>query len=329
MPVLSRGFRALCLSIAIVLLIITFGPHISLPNTILGTLHGHDAYPKNAYCAFLAEPNDMIKPGQEDVYFIGIRMLAYQLLHDPETKTNSSIPFVVMVQKEVPESKRDRLRRDGAIVVEVNEIKISWIKPGSIRWARVMDKLRVFELTQYDKILLLDSDIVVTRRLDAIFDEVDVMLNRGDIAQVKDDESPQPTKYLMAGNCGPSSDKHGYPAERCRRLNAGFVLLKPSIEMFDFYMSLANNKGRFPGGSPEQDLWNYAHRLNGNMPWKSVHPNWTVNSPNFGDYEHDVATLHEKYWRALRDKKLRDVLLKSRWKMEGFFNSLDLELAQR
>ena len=258
---------------------------------------------------------------------MGTRMLIYQLLHDPETRTNTSIPFVVVVTPNVPEWKRAQLTVDGAIVHEISEIKIDWIKPGRPRWEHVMDKLHVFELVQYDKVLLLDTDMVVTRRLDGIFDDPasNVLPNRGDPAKVAGDEAPQPAEFLMAGNGGPGAD-HTYPAPRNDRLNAGFVLFKPSIDMYNYYMSVAQIEGRFPGGSPEQDLWNYAHRRSGNMPWQQLDPDWTINSPSFDDYKHGIATLHEKYWRC-RDAKLRDVLLKSRWKMEGFFNSY--EPAQR
>lgn len=36
---------------------------------------------------------------------------------------------------------------------------------------RVMDKLHVFELVDFKKILLLDTDIVIVKPLDTIFDE--------------------------------------------------------------------------------------------------------------------------------------------------------------
>jgi alpha-N-acetylglucosamine transferase len=281
---------------------------------------------KNAFCVFLAEPNEAIKEGEEDYYYMGTRMLIYQLLHDPETKTNTSIPFIVLVTAEVPQSKRDQLTHDGATVLQVEEIQFDWIKPGRPRWKHVMDKLHVFELIQFEKILLLDSDIVVTKRLDNLFDEVEanVLPNLGDPSKVRDDEAPQPFQYLMAGNSGPSKIDHPYPSPRGDRLNAGFVLFKPSLEIYQYYMSVAAIEGRFPGGSPEQDLWNYAHRRDGNMPWIQINPDWTVNTPIYNDYEHGVATFHEKYWGCARDRKLRDVLLKSRWKMEGFFNSYDL-----
>lgn len=34
-----------------------------------------------------------------------------------------------------------------------------------------------------------------------------------------------------------------------------------------------------------------------------------------------MKTFHEKYWVFTRESELRDVLLRSRWKMEGFYES--------
>lgn len=284
-----------------------------------------------AYCVFLAPSAEGtgqtsgIDLDTEDHYLVGTRMLIYQLLYDPITKTTNNYPFIVLVTTDVPQQHRDRLTRDGAIVIEVSPLKFDWIVPRKGRWAHVMDKLHVFELVQYEKILLLDSDHAIVKPLDDIFDDPAAQLsqNLGDPEKIKDDEAVQPVSYIMAGNSGPSMLDHPYPAPRGNRLNAGFVILKPSIEMYNHYISVASIEGRFPGGSPEQDLWNYVHSRKGNMPWKQVDPDWTANTPIFNDYENGIASFHEKYWSCDRDRKLRDVLLRSRWKMEGFLDARD------
>jgi hypothetical protein len=65
---------------------------------------------KYAYATFLAIDADE-DSGIGDEYFIATRVLAYQLLHAPGTRTHDGIPFIVVVNKDVPETKRDRLRR--------------------------------------------------------------------------------------------------------------------------------------------------------------------------------------------------------------------------
>jgi len=261
----------------------------------------------------------------ENHYLVGIRMLIYQLLHDPMTRTNHGIPFVVLVTQEVPQEHRDRLIKDGATIVEVSPINIEWIKPGRPRWAHVTDKLHVFELVQYEKILLLDADHVIVKPLDGVFEDpaTEVVSNLGKTENIHDDEGLQPRTFMMAGNSGPYEADHPYPAPRGDRLNAGFVVLHPSVEMFNHYIAVASIEGRFPGSSPEQDLWNYVHDRKGNMPWTQIHPDWTANTPIYNDFEHGIASFHEKYWGCGRDRRLRDVLLRSRWKMEGYFDARD------
>lgn len=73
---------------------------------------------KYAFATFLAsdaqESEDTVI--DNDLYFIATRILAYQILHAPETKSRTEIPFIVLVNEGVSEMKRERLRRDGAIV---------------------------------------------------------------------------------------------------------------------------------------------------------------------------------------------------------------------
>jgi hypothetical protein len=83
-----------------------------------------------------------------------------------------------------------------------------------------MDKLHVFELGEYEKVLLLDTDIVVTQRLDSIFDDPAAAAaeNLGDAEKVLADEAPQPATYIMAGHSGPTHNEQLYPAPREDRL---------------------------------------------------------------------------------------------------------------
>jgi alpha-N-acetylglucosamine transferase len=287
-------------------------------RTFLSTISPSQKY---AYCTFLSPSPSVAGAASntlrnEDHYFLGVRMLAYRLLHDPSTRTNHSIPLIVLVTRDVPQAHRDRLQKDGATVLEISPILFEWIKPGRERWKRVLDKLHVFELVQFDKILLLDSDIVIVKPLDAIFEDssAEVQQSLDDTNKIHQDESPQPSSYLLAA-AGDTDRDHG--------LNAGFVLLQPSREMYQHYLSIAAIEGRFNGSWPEQDLWNYAHRLDGNMPWKQIHRQWVTNSPWYSDYENGSVSLHEKYWGCGRDKDLRDILLRTRFEMEGFFEGRD------
>ncbi|KAK3176675.1 hypothetical protein OEA41_008000 [Lepraria neglecta] len=105
----------------------------------------------------------------EDEYFVGTRVLAYQLLHAPNTCTNSSIDFVVLATPDIPKSKLDRLRKDGATVKVVEKIHEKWMKPGLVRWRDMLSKLHMWKLVEYEKALFLDADMLIAKRMDGIF----------------------------------------------------------------------------------------------------------------------------------------------------------------
>jgi len=278
---------------------------------------------KYAYAAFLAAPQQESDVDADDNYFVATRMLAYQLLHDPVTRTKQSIPFLVAVTDEVTQRKRDRLAADGAVVVPVEKISFSWIHPSRRRWRDVLTKLRLFQLTQYERIFFLDSDMLIVKCMDAIFaDAASVLaLNANRTERMKADEGPQPTSYVFAGVSGQGGYDHPWPPRKGRAVNAGFILFQPSMDLFHHYMTVAAIEGRFDSKYPEQNLWNYVHRREGNMPWAQLTATWNVNWPTMNDYNNGVASLHAKFWDA--EAEIRDLLLRSRWKMEGSAEARD------
>jgi alpha-N-acetylglucosamine transferase len=282
---------------------------------------------KYAYVVYLA-PSSKEDAGEEDdgehnPYMISTRMLIYQTQHDPETRTNNSIPIVVLVSPGVSQVKRKQLEAEGAWVAEFPSIELDTVKAGRARWKHVMDKMNVFRLTQFEKVLLMDSDIVLFKPLDAIFEEpeTDIQTNIGMTDQTKDDEGTQPRQYLLAADSSPyGSDKHPWPAPRSKALNAGFMVLHPSEEMLKHYLTVGAIEGRTPMRAPENNLLEYVHRPNGNMPYSQLRHYWVMNHPVYSDYENGIAAVHEKWFRnSQTDLKLKSLLTRVRWKMEGYW----------
>lgn len=224
------------------------------------------------------------------------------------------------------ERKLERLRKDGAEVIVVEKLSLNWAKTRKA-WQDVLTKLRLFELYQYDRLFFLDSDTLVTRRIDGVFEDpaASVQQNLGDTSggKVKDDEGPQPKTYVFAGNAGSGGYEHAFPPPMGDNINAGCMVLRPSKDLFDYYTKLATIQGRYPGRTPEQSLWAYAHRRDGNMPWKQLHYSWNINWATYKDKERGVASLHSKYWELDHDKKLKDFAMRIRWKMEGYWEGLE------
>ena len=293
-----------------------------------------DALPasKYAYATFLSGTvaSETDEDYNHDNYFVATRLLCYQLLHAPETRTNQSIPFIVIVTEDVPQQKQDRLVEDGATVWPVKYIRQDWIHAMHGQWSDVMTKLRMWELTQYDRIVFLDVDTIITRPLDDIFDDpaaaLDTTANRQDMTL--QDEAPLPPSYTFAG-VPEMNHEHGYPPSDANHdfpnvnyLNAGFFVFKPSRDIFDYYMSVIQIPDRFNSDFPEQNLFNYAHRREGNMPWKALDPTWNIHYPSIADLEGGVASLHDKWW-APEHPEMEPFFRSLRWRMEGFYEGMD------
>lgn len=266
---------------------------------------------------------------EDDGYFLGARVLAYQLLHSPDTGTNNSIPFLVVCTSDVSLRKRRRLTADGATVILVEKLSSDWVQPGSPRWRDVLAKLRLFELTAYSKICFIDADTLVTRRLDGVFYD-EATLTQATLTNPSEtlaDEAALPRTYMLATHADYWGYDHPYPPDPTSNyLNCGFFVFAPSKQLFAYYMSLLQLPGRFDPGFPEQNLLNYAHRREGNMPWKPLWHGWNVNWPTERDWQQGAASFHAKYWDGdpSHDKVLKSIWREQRAEMEGFYRGRDL-----
>jgi alpha-N-acetylglucosamine transferase len=299
----------------------------------IGKKIGKDG-PKYAFATLLAGV-----PGQDeeenwryDKYFIATRILTFQLLHNRGTRSRSNIPFIVGVNQNYSEAKQERLRKDGATVVEIEPIYSDWIKPPQENYVVVLTKLRFWEFEEYDRICIIDGDGALTRPLDGVFDDPAVALQttrqNKKLGVFKEDEGPIPPQYAFAAP-PETAPRHKWPPTpengafaRVNYLNAGFMVLRPDKRLFNHYMRILSIPNRFDPQFPEQNLLNYAHRKDGNMPWMRVQNTWNVNFPTIADIKGGVALIHEKYW-APTHKEVGDYLKAWRYLMEGYFAAKD------
>lgn len=296
----------------------SLAPYLFHESTNTPIIHQSSPYFRAAYATFLSAPLDQTAV---DGYFLGVRTLAYSLLHDPKTRTTHNLPLLVLVTPDVTAAHRDQLAKDGARIIEVPHLHANWIKPGDVRWRDVLAKLHLFNLIAYRKICFLDSDTLITGALDGIFEDpaTDTMSTGQDPSQILADETALPSSYLFAAH--PEALNfydHSIPPTSHGYMNAGFFVLGPSTELFDYYNSLllavngTRTKTKFAGVFPEQDLLNYAHRWGGNMPWQELKNwRWNVNWPTRGDWEAGARSFHAKYWEEKGTGGHDDVL----WEM--------------
>lgn len=128
----------------------------------------------------------------------------------------------------------------------------------------------------------------------------------------------------------PVSARERNPSHHSKQTNSlthslfspGFFVFEPNLELLGYYISLTDTPGRFEPELPEQNLLNYAHRPDGNMPWIHLDTKWNMHYPNVQDLAGGVASLHEKWWDPVYPD-LRPYLETWRWRMEGFFEARD------
>ena len=305
----------------------------------------HETKSRYAFATFLAGSDSEID-STEDNYFIATRILTYQLLHAPETKSkDTSTPFIVLVTDRVPEWQRIRLRRDGATVIHAPYLNASWINAAIPGWDQVLTKLRLWELTEFERICFLDADTQLTAPLDGVFVDqaVATQVTNTSSTNIQADEASLPSTFVFAGvpemkqvhHYPPAANGSDFPNPNY--LNAGFFVFAPDVKMLEYYKSIMRIPDRFDSSMPEQNLLNYAHRREegddhhggggggGAMPWQTLANTWNIHYPTMDDVRGGVVAIHEKWWAA-PNGDLGVWMRGWRWRMEGFYEGRDLKV---
>jgi alpha-N-acetylglucosamine transferase len=262
------------------------------------------------------------------MYYVGARTLIYQLLHAERTKFSSPVSVVILVTTGVRESKRQRLGDDGAIVVEIEDVEHS-VDIAVGRYKEVFDKLRVFDprIMPYEKVALLDADMVITRPLDAIFEDPAsqrFLVNRNATSPLAPGLPPIPDSYVLASTPDIAYRPFGFPPnlaaeEKRDYFNAGVIVLSPSTELYKLYLAVLSRTELFDGFWPEQNLLNYVHGRDGPMPWATLDLLWHLPGPTGADFEAGMAILHCKFWNPASDPCQQSAVSR-RWEMQGYWS---------
>ncbi|TFK76982.1 nucleotide-diphospho-sugar transferase [Pluteus cervinus] len=225
--------------------------------------------------------------------------LAGTLVLDNDLRVvGSKYPLVVMITPGLGQDARNVLVKRGIPIIDVETLQPAegthTLSAHDQRFADTWTKLRGFELVQYDRVIMLDCDMIVKRNMDEL---METELPKDEIAAV----------HVCA--CNPRKLKH-YPAdwipENCAhtavqnptalppvptatsprpygQLNGGLVILNPSKELAEALVHFLNTYERISEFSfPDQDLltvffegkWRpVSWRYNALRTLRYVHPN--------------------------------------------------------
>lgn len=151
--------------------VLIVGYQFNVPNQLDSSIsslatHNTVAGERRAYASFLSTNTSW---DELDHYYTAMRTVVYKLLRDPETGTRIGTEFVVMVNDDVKQEKIDQLEKDGAIVRHFEDICNEWAHPSTERWVDQVTKLRLWEMTEWDRMLYIDADMIVLKSLDGIW----------------------------------------------------------------------------------------------------------------------------------------------------------------
>ncbi|KAJ0771385.1 putative glucuronosyltransferase [Helianthus annuus] len=154
--------------------------------------------PKEAYATLL----------YGDEFLLGARVLGKSI-----RDTRSTKDMVVLVSDGVSDYAKTLLQADGWIVTPISLLE----NPNQVRPTRfwgVYTKLRIFNMTDYEKVVYLDADTIVVKNIDVLF------------------------------KCG----KFCANLKHSERLNSGVMVVEPSEELFNDMVSKVTTLKSYTGG---------------------------------------------------------------------------------
>ena len=94
-------------------------------------------------------------------------------LNESLRRVNSSYPLLVLTSPEIVPDVTLKLQQAGMVVKAIHtSVQVpADLKASSGHWGHTFDKLHVFGLTEYEKLVYVDSDMIVLTNIDELFDK--------------------------------------------------------------------------------------------------------------------------------------------------------------
>eukprot|EP01063_Lacrimia_lanifica_P022545 TRINITY_DN30099_c0_g1_i1.p1 TRINITY_DN30099_c0_g1~~TRINITY_DN30099_c0_g1_i1.p1 ORF type:complete len:460 (+),score=181.64 TRINITY_DN30099_c0_g1_i1:40-1419(+) len=100
----------------------------------------------------------------DDEYFLGARVLM-QSIKDSGTEADR----IVVIANGVQERYSKGFENDGLMLYWVDSIPSPWAEKTLKRFAFSLNKLRIWQMTKYDRVIFLDADVIVVQPADFLF----------------------------------------------------------------------------------------------------------------------------------------------------------------
>ena len=164
---MNRIIRLVMLAVIFTLFLL---PHLERPREP----ESHPDTENEVYMTLLSPPTPPSSAhGRIDFQFEAVRILAYRLLHKPSTRDLGRRRLVVLTTELVSQEQIQILKADGATIHPVKTIRHPTTGNHGDREQQQphdqFNRLQIWSLTQYFKILYLDPDVLVIRPLSELF----------------------------------------------------------------------------------------------------------------------------------------------------------------
>ncbi|MDQ2756893.1 MAG: glycosyltransferase family 8 protein [Actinomycetota bacterium] len=181
----------------------------------------------NAWVTLLTHPS----------YVVGVRTLRASL-----QRSGTPYPLVVLLTDDIDAADRQVLQDDGCLLHVVEPLRPAKGLEGSYanaRFAQVWTKLAAWQLTDYERVVFLDADMLVTQNMDELF-SIDLpagaiaathacRCNPNRIASYPASWTPQNCFYTHCRGLEHTSE----PAVVDSYLNGGFLVLAPDDAVYE------------------------------------------------------------------------------------------------
>lgn len=239
-------------------------------------------FKKRAVVLLLTSDNTTSR--HEDMYYLNAQAMVYSLKHDPETRLNEDTEVAIMITETISHVKRISLLGLGVRLILVKSIQIHGISDLNDQWKNCYTKLYLFQMTFYQQILYMDTDLTVLSNPTGIFQEMD-------------DHKASKNEYYFGAVQDLKLGKNTF--------NAGIFLFEPSCTYYDDLVSSVGEVKSYDSQFHEQGLLNWFFKKDGTGPssvgWKNLPEKYNFQWINERPPAHSLAStfMHCKVWKEL------------------------------
>lgn len=214
-------------------------------------------------------------------------------------RTNTKYPISILITNDISLKTEELLKSYNLNVIRKNKINI----PESIKnkndkgifshWTSTFDKLLVFELTQFNKLVYLDSDMYVRKNIDELFERKDM-------------------SAVIDRRMGPFISKEWI------KLTSGLMVIEPKKDVMQYFLNIIEEIEEKRESIGDQDIlqeydkqWNEKEELHLDVKYNMFFPHIDYYT-HYENYKlDDICVVHFIYSKKpfnIKDEEIQEYI---------------------